>query len=197
MLVILGGAIAVMASLGDANAHPGQDAAADHRPRAGLMQMAQASAPAQLPGGASSLREAHGDWIVACNAIAKGKSCTVSQQHTDSRSGQRVLAIELGAPAADGGARATLVLPFGLQLDKGVVLQVDEAAASAPFAFKTCLPAGCIVETALTRQVLDAWRKGTNIKLKAFAADTGGEVPLTISLKGLAQAMDRAAALTK
>ena len=161
-----------------------------------VIQLAQAN-PSQLPGGASSLREAHGDWTVACEANAKGKSCSVSQQLTDGRSGQRVLAIELGAPAADGGMRGTLVLPFGLLLDKGVALQVDETPASAPFGFKTCLPAGCIVEAAFSKPALDAWRKGTNIKLKAFAADTDAEVPLTVSLKGLAPALDRAAALIK
>jgi invasion protein IalB len=193
----LGATILIVTALGAAEARslPGDAGTAPDRGDR-FIQLAQAN-PSQLPGGATSLREAHGDWIVACNAQAKAKSCTVSQQHTDNRSGQRVLAIEISAPAADGGARATLVLPFGLQLDKGVVPHIDEAAATAALAFRTCLPAGCVVETTLTRQTLDAWRKGTSLKLKTFAADTGGEAPLTISLKGLAQAMDRAAALAK
>lgn len=162
-----------------------------------LVHLAQANAtPAQLPGGATSLRETHGDWIVMCNAAPKAKVCGVSQQQADGRSGQRVLAIEVGSPSADG-AHATLVLPFGLKLDKGVVLQVDETAATTALAFKTCLPAGCIVDAALNRQSLEGWRKGTSLKLKSFAADSGSEVRLAISLKGLAQAMDRASALAR
>lgn len=193
----LGATILIVTALGAAEARPlsgDTGTAPDHSDR--YSQLAQAN-PSQLPGGATSLQEVHGDWMVACSANAKGKSCTISQQHTDSRSGQRVLAIELGAPAADGGTRAAFVLPFGLQLDKGMVLQVDEAAASAPFAFKTCLPAGCIVEMTLNRQALDNWRKGTSLKLKCFAADHSSEVPMAVSLKGFAPAMDRAAALAK
>lgn len=46
-------------------------------------------------------------------------------------------------------------------------------------------------------QPTNADEKGGNVKLMASAADTGSEVALKISLKGLAQALDRAAALGK
>ncbi|HEX2885305.1 invasion associated locus B family protein [Vineibacter terrae] len=174
-------------------AAPRVTAAEDRAPA----RVAQTSPAGQLPGGATSLRETHGDWIVVCSTISQQtKICGVSQQQADTRSGQRVVAVEVAVPAGDT-TKVTLALPFGVLLEKGVVVQVDDGQASSPFAFKTCLPVGCIVEIALNKQSLEAWRKGTSLKFKTVAADGGNEVPFTLSLKGFASAVDRAAALAK
>jgi invasion protein IalB len=163
-------------------------------------QPTQAPPPAegvgQLPGGATSLRETHGDWTVACASNAQAKLCGVSQQQTDSRSGQRVMAIEVGIPSNEG-TRVTLVLPFGVLLEKGAVVQVDDAAASSPYAFKTCMPFGCIVEISLNREGIEAWRKGSVLKLKTVAVEGSRDVQFTVSLKGFPGAVDRATALVK
>jgi invasion protein IalB len=130
-----------------------------------------------LPGGASSLRETHGDWVVSCAIQAQGgrdlKLCSLSQEQTDSNSRQRVLA-----------------------LDQGAVLQVDDSPAGTPQKFRTCLPAGCLVPVAFDARILAALRKGTQLKVKA-AADGGKETSFTISLKGFPNAFDRTAALVK
>jgi invasion protein IalB len=160
-------------------------------------RVAQASPAGQLPGGATSLRETHGDWVVACTSISQQtKICGVSQQQADTRSGQRVVAVEVAVPAGDA-TKVTLALPFGVLLEKGVVVQVDDGPASSPFAFKTCLPVGCIVEITLNKQNIETWRKGTALKFKTIAADSGNEVPFTLSLKGFPAAVDRATALAK
>lgn len=53
---------------------------------------------AGLPGGATSLREGHGDWMVACNMTTQnnvaGKACSLSQEQADGQSRQRVMAVE-------------------------------------------------------------------------------------------------------
>src|SRR5262245_19379174 len=97
-----------------------------------------------LPGGASSLTETHGDWTVACALQDKALRCGLSQQQSDPKSRQRMLAVEL-ALAADGKADGALVLPFGLALDKGVVPRIDDGKPMQTLPFRTCLPAGCIV----------------------------------------------------
>jgi invasion protein IalB len=148
-----------------------------------------------LPGGASALQEAHGDWRVACELQNGQKACTLSQQIMDKDSRQRILAIELsaGTPnAADG----TLALPFGLALDKGITLQVDESAAGPALSFRTCLPAGCIVTVAFDAKKIAALRAGTTLTVKA-TGDNAQEVSFGISLNGFASALDRTAALTK
>jgi invasion protein IalB len=151
-----------------------------------------------LPGGASSLRENHGDWIVTCRIDTQaGKSvklCVLAQEQADSRTRQRMLALELQPSAT--GAQGTLVLPFGLALDAGVTLQVDDGTATPVQRFRTCLPAGCIVPITFDAKGLALLRKGTALRIKA-TADGGKEAPFTVSLKGFPSAFDRAATLAK
>lgn len=96
-----------------------------------------------LPGGATSLRQGHGDWTVSCNITTQNgaptKACSLSQEQTDGQSRQRVLAIEF-RPGGDV-LQGTLVLPFGLAVDQGVTLQIDDGAAPAPLRCRTCLQA--------------------------------------------------------
>src|SRR5215207_3100437 len=70
------------------------------RPDVVLAQAAGNPAPvstSQLPGGATSLQETYSDWIVRCSASGGLKICALSQQQTDSKSGHRILAVEVGA----------------------------------------------------------------------------------------------------
>lgn len=161
---------------------------------AGTLAAHAQQAPA-LPGGATSLNETHGDWTVACIVQDNNKRCTLSQQQVDAQSRQRMLAIELGA-AADGKTQGALVLPFGLALDKGVVLRVDEGEPLPALAFRTCLPAGCVVPVSLDPAMISALRKGKKLQLEAVA-DGGKPVSFSISLAGLAGALDRLAELGK
>lgn len=169
-----------------------------------LPVLAQAAAPAPaatpaapastLPGGASSLQETYQDWQVACLQQGAGKRCALTQQQADPQSRQRVMAIEL--TTVGDKAEGVLVLPFGLALDKGVTLQVDDGPVGQPLRFRTCLPAGCLVPLSFDARMLTTLRRGTAIKAKV-TTDDGRETVLSISLKGLAPALDRTAALLR
>jgi invasion protein IalB len=148
-----------------------------------------------LPGGASSLQETYQDWLVAC--VHKDvKRCAVSQQQAQ-QNGQRLLAIELTASTDAETATGTLVLPFGLALEAGVILQVDDNPAATPLRFSTCLSAGCIVPLKFDAPTLAALRVGTTLKAMAKAANSDQPGTLSISLKGFSAAFDRAAVLMK
>ena len=152
-----------------------------------------------LPGGATSLREVHGDWVVNCVIATEQerarKICTLSQEQQDSRSRQRVLAVEIG-PTAEGGGTGTLVLPFGLNLAAGAILQIDDGAQGQPLPFRTCLPAGCLVSLAVDADMLEALRLGGALKVHA-EADGGQKTVFTVSLKGFGGAFDRTASLAQ
>ena len=154
-----------------------------------------AEAPAALPGGASSLRETHGAWVVSC-VQQEAKNCSLSQSQVDKNTRKRVLAIELGAPAGDV-VNGVLVLPFGLLLDQGVTLQVDEAEPGPPLRFHTCVPAGCVVRLSFAGPALEALRAGTTLKVNGAAAENGSPVAFSISLSGLTSALERVAGLMK
>lgn len=148
-----------------------------------------------LPGGATSLQEMHGDWRVACAQQNGQKVCALSQQQTDKDTHQLLLAIELNAPAINK-AEGTLILPFGLTLDRGVTLQIDEAAAGPTLHFRTCLPVGCLVGLAFDPTTVALLRKGTTLTVRA-TADGGQGAAFKISLNGFSSALDRTAALAK
>lgn len=160
----------------------------------GQEQTPGAGAPAA--GGPSSLSETYDDWRVACVAAAENrKQCAFSQGQV-SQNGQRVLTVEL-SPADDGGLKGILVMPFGLNLDKGVTFSVDDTPPGKPSRFRTCLPRGCVVRLTFTPATTTALKKGTALKLGAFASDTEKDVAFSISLKGFKQALDRTMELGK
>lgn len=151
-----------------------------------------------LPGGASTLRESYGDWIVSC-AVRKvngaaGKACVLAQEQVDRRSKQRVLAIELRPKSA--GADGTLALPFGLALEKGISLQIDEGQALPELTFRTCVPTGCLASVNLNGNAISSLRKGKSLGINVVA-DGGREMKFAISLNGFSGALDRTITLLK
>ncbi|WP_376705034.1 invasion associated locus B family protein [Mesorhizobium sp. ISC25] len=112
----------------------------------------------------------------------------MSQQQAQ-KNGQRVLAIELRRNGKDT-LSGDLVLPFGLLLDAGATLQIDDGQSRKPLRFSTCLPGGCIVPLSFDAAMIAALRAGTALRVKAQSTDSK-EFALSISLKGLAAALDR------
>lgn len=148
-----------------------------------------------LPGGATSLRETYGDWIVTCAVQQSRKSCAMQQELTAKQTGQRVLAVELRPAGA--GAEGIFVLPFGLALAKGAIFQIDDGAVAAPIAFRTCLPTGCIAPVRFDIKTLTALRRGTALKVKVMPDGGGAGMQWSVSLKGFGTALDRAVSLLK
>lgn len=158
---------------------------------------APAAAPSPLPGGASSIQESYEDWRVLCSVANNAKQCTIQQVQLDTKTGQRVLAVEL-VPNGDGGASGNLIMPFGLQLDAGVALALDAGASGKPLPFKTCIASGCLVPLTLSANTIAALRVGKQLKLTTRSIDVNAK-PLVfpVSLNGFGAALDRAVAILK
>ncbi|MBN8952441.1 MULTISPECIES: invasion associated locus B family protein [unclassified Rhizobium] len=142
----------------------------------------------------SSLSETYEDWSVACAGIGNERRCMLSQRQFH-KSGQNILTVEL-RPSEAGGVQGNVALPFGLYLDKGISFGVDDAKGAKPSRFRTCLPAGCIVQLSFTEPTVKSLRGGKMLKLVAFASDSENEVAFSVSLKGFAAALDRTIALS-
>jgi invasion protein IalB len=149
-----------------------------------------------LPGGASAVTETHGDWTVRCQVRQPESKigCLVQQEQVDNQSRQRLLAMEM-APGAES-VLGTLILPFGLDLDKGISLSIDDGQPTAGLRFRTCLPQGCLVPLSFAADKLAALRSGTVLKVAA-TADGGAATPFTVSLNGFSSALARALELTR
>ena len=152
-----------------------------------------------LPGNASNLREEHGDWQVSCSLVAapdggRTKRCALSQEQLAQQTRQRALAIEL-TPEGNG-AKGVLMLPFGLALQHGVTYQLDDREAGAVQHFRTCLPAGCVVDVGFDDAIVASLKGGNVLKVRASAVG-GQPMVFSISLTGFSSAYDRVVALAK
>ena len=148
-----------------------------------------------FPGDATSIQEVYESWTVLCAQPEGKRICSLSQQQTDKDSRQRVLALELTATSADK-ADGTLLLPFGLAVDKDVTLQVDGAALGSAQHFRTCVQSGCVVKMTLDAPTIGMLKKGTALAVKVTTAD-GQPLTFTLLLKGFSSAFDRTTVLGK
>jgi invasion protein IalB len=142
----------------------------------------------------SSLTETHGDWAVRCvspaapeGQAAPARVCEMTQELTQQGTGQRVLAISL--QSTEAGGRVTVVAPFGLLLSAGLTMDVAEVPLMEA-AFRTCLPAGCIVVGDLDQAGVDLLAGGNTAKVRMRSQD-GDDLALDVSLTGFTAAWNR------
>lgn len=164
---------------------------------AATLALAASGASAEgLPGGASSLNETHGDWTVTCLTAEGVVRCAATQAQVSGENRQRLLTIELASAAGGNEASGVLVLPFGLRLDAGARLTIEEGPTLPVARFSTCLPAGCLVPLAFDAATVLALREAPTLSATVVANDGGDELVLQISLSGFASAFDRVTELT-
>jgi invasion protein IalB len=148
----------------------------------------------QLPNGATSISESYGDWTVDCRIAEGRKLCIVAQSQGDNRSGQRVFAIELRSPR-EGRSEGTILMPFGLRLENGAVLKLDDKDLGQGVRFSTCIPAGCLLPISFPAAATDALKGGQRLTVAALNLSTGEPVSFNISLNGFPAAFARVIAL--
>lgn len=144
---------------------------------------------------AQSLNETFENWQVLCSSQAGPRRCVASQQQTGPNR-QRFLGLEL-IPTAGNTLTGTLALPFGVQADANVTLQVDDRIIGRPLRVRNCGPAGCLISLQLDSATTDKLRMGTTLTILATRADTGAPMVYSLPLEGLAAAISRVAILTR
>jgi invasion protein IalB len=155
-----------------------------------------ASAAPLLPGGASSLSETYARWSVNCQVANNLKNCSMSQQQFNNKTNQRLLAIEIFARSTDEAA-ATIVLPFGLAVSKGVTLAVDDQKVSQVLPFSTCLSGGCLVPVGIDHKMIQQMTAGTTLKIVGTVFDTQQPITFSVPLASFGTALARTASLSK
>ena len=134
-----------------------------------------------IPGGATSLQEIRADWRVVCAQQNGKKVCALSQQQKDEDTRQLMLTIELAGPVANK-AEGTFILPFGLALDRGLTLHIDDGPSAQALRFRTCLPVGCLVALTFDQATVALLRKATSLTVKT-TADGGQEAAFKMTGK--------------
>lgn len=154
-----------------------------------------------LPGGASATQETYGDWVVGCSGAKPGKRCALSQMQVNKENRQRVFAVQLSVPAPNS-ADGVAVLPFGLDVARGVTLTLDDGKPGEPVAFRTCVPVGCLVPLSFDTAFVGKLMQAQTLKINAYAvegvkADSARPVSFTVSLTGFGRALSRTTALSR
>jgi invasion protein IalB len=147
-------------------------------------------AAATLPNGASAINEVYGDWTVDCRITDGQKLCALSQSQGDSRTNQRVFAIELRAPK-DGKAEGTILMPFGVKLENGAVLKLDDKDLGQGLRFSTCVPSGCLLPISFPTVATDAMKSGKTLTAAALNLSSGEIISFNIVLNGFGPALER------
>lgn len=174
-----------------------QQAAPLTRPATPLPAGTSVAPPAAplFPNGASSIVETFGDWTVDCRATEGRKVCLLAQSQGDTRSGQRVFAIELRAPR-EGRSDGTILMPFGLKLENGAILKLDDKDLGQGVRFSTCVPAGCLLPVSFPKVATDAMTSATRLTVAALSLSSGEAVTFNVTLTGFPAALARAAQLS-
>lgn len=154
---------------------------------------AQESAETQGP---TTLSETYDAWTVQCaNALENEQTrriCQMSQELLQQETRQRVLLVAI-TKQGDESARGTLVMPFGLLLSEGIRMELGENELIRG-SYRTCLPAGCVVELTLPDAVIAELQNGEEASL-VMTANSGQQVRTNVSLKGFTAAYSRLMAL--
>jgi invasion protein IalB len=159
-------------------------------------QSAAATPAAQFPNGASSLSETYGGWIISCRLVDGQKRCLLIYAQGNSQTRQRIFEIDL-QPPRDGKFEGTILMPFGLKLDTGALLTLDEKDFGPRLRFSTCVPQGCMLPVSWQRAAIDAMKKAKALTVASLNVDNGEVVTFKVSLDGFAPAIARVEELGK
>lgn len=156
----------------------------------------QAAGPAATAAGAAepdATTATFGDWQLQCRRSARAAGVPACELlHTIVGEGQRpVVRVAIGRPSAQ--APLTLAVMFPANVSFAELPRLGAAEASAPalsLAWRRCLPIGCFADAALTDSVTRQWRGLQQPGRLTFQDGGGSPVELSVSFRGLGEALD-------
>ena len=130
-------------------------------------------------------------WVVNCSSGSSGTAleCQMSQNLTESKTGQRVLTVTIRRQPTDGALAMLLALPHGLFIPVGVTYQID-SGAKVPVAIQTSDQNGAYAAVPVNAEFIGALKGGTNINI-GMESVTRSPVSIPVSLAGFTAAVDK------
>jgi invasion protein IalB len=132
----------------------------------------------------------YGDWQYKCetHASTDGERCYILYSAVVPETKTRILQMAVALEGPGAGPLAILTAPLGVQLEEGLLLQID-GGETIRLPFKICAPGGCIAPRPLDQSHLSELKRG--VKLLVGFYNTAGElVAVPVSLKGFTAAYD-------
>lgn len=134
-------------------------------------------------------------WTVNCASGANGGAleCQMSQNLTESKTGQRVLTVTIRKQPKDGAMAMLLALPHGLFIPSGASYQID-AGQKNTVAIQTSDQNGAYAAVPLNADLIGALKTGTNLNI-GMESVTRSPVTIPVSLNGFTAAIDKLGAI--
>jgi invasion protein IalB len=128
------------------------------------------------------------DWLVRCQAAKDVVGCGMTQQILDQRARQPILQLHLARAPSGEGHQLVVVMPLGVSVPSGVVMQIGEMKRNA--AFTQCLPGGCVAPIVADAALLEAFRSAKDGRV-GVVDRAGKTVGVPFSLKGFSPAFEK------
>ena len=149
---------------------------------------AAAAVPAPATATAKKPGKLYQDWGIACEAqVDKTQKCFVSQYQFVTKTGKRLVNMNVGYIGPKGEPMIVAFLPLGLDLKKGAAIKFDPGPSVA-LNIVTCTPEGCRATAMLDAAGLKGLREAKTITVWFNAFGDERAMNLAISVKGLAAA---------
>jgi invasion protein IalB len=127
------------------------------------------------------------DWVGICAEVQGQERCEIQQVLNMENEQGNTRLLRATVSKMDNQLIMQLLLPLGLDVRPGVVMQIDEGAEfGAPFL--TCVQEGCLVALPLDEGRLTAMRAGSSVKVGFRPFNTDQTLVLEISLMGFTRA---------
>ena len=117
----------------------------------------------------------------------------MSQNLTESKTGQRVLTVTIRKQPKDGAMAMLLALPHGLFIPSGASYQID-AGEKNTVAIQTSDQNGAYAAVPLNTGLIAALKTGTNLNI-GMESVTRNPVTIPVSLDGFMTAIDKLGAI--
>ncbi|MEM6587021.1 MAG: invasion associated locus B family protein [Pseudomonadota bacterium] len=129
------------------------------------------------------------DWAVRCSGEGDDKRCSMNQTlRSAGENNDWLLRIELNQ-GQEGTAQGFLVIPFGMDINKGVSMSID-GGARFNLPYRTCQSFGCVVPINFSGPAVEAMKKGETVEVTIYTLEGGSSFNLPVSLRGFTAAFE-------
>ncbi len=159
-----------------------------------LAQLSGAKPPVPSEPGVTTA--SYGDWVLRCQRVGTGEKasrlCEVSQAMQVQGQAAPIAQVAIGRLPGEAELRVTALLPVAVSFPSAVRIGLEEKDAKASvldFAWRRCLPGGCLADGPVKEEGLKRWREAETPGRLLFKDANGQEVTIPLSFRGLKAAL--------
>lgn len=134
-----------------------------------------------------------GDWVMRCNRVESSEQiqrlCEAAQTIIIQGQQAPVAELAIGRIKKADPLRVTIVLPVNVAFPSAPKVNLD-GQPSLELTWRRCLPNGCFADTSPKEETFRSWRAARTTGRIETTDAFGRNVVVTISFRGLSQALD-------